>query len=155
MGSFPLIGRDRDYWKLQNGSDLVALWPLKSPDPFSRWFNHAAMPFFHDVIGSKFKVRLTRLNRGHVSDFILQRPVSKELGDGIYMYNDQNLRMIARLASTVVASILPLCSVIILYFIRSNGVRLIIIVVLSAFFSLALALMTNARKIEIFAATSA
>jgi len=63
--------------------------------------------------------------------------------------------MIARLLSTVIASILPLCSVVILYLVKANGLRLGIIVVLSACFSLALALMTNARKIEIFAATSA
>jgi hypothetical protein len=57
--------------------------------------------------------------------------------------------------TTVVASLLPLCSVIVLYVVQSNGLRLGIIVILSACFSLALALMTNARKIEVFAATSA
>jgi hypothetical protein len=57
--------------------------------------------------------------------------------------------------TTVVASLLPLCSVVVLYVVQSNGLRLGIIVVLSACFSLALALMTNARKIEVFAATSA
>jgi len=55
----------------------------------------------------------------------------------------------------MVASLLPLCSVIILYVVQANGLRLGIVVVLSAIFSLALSLMTNARKIEIFAATSA
>lgn len=63
--------------------------------------------------------------------------------------------MIAGVVSTVVASVLPLCSIVILYLIKSNGLRLAAIVVLTAFFSLALAVMTNARKIEVFAATSA
>lgn len=63
--------------------------------------------------------------------------------------------MISRLISTVIASVLPLCSVIGLYVVTSNGLRLGMIVLLSACFSLALALMTTARKIEIFVATSA
>jgi hypothetical protein len=65
------------------------------------------------------------------------------------------VKRIVRVVTTVVASILPLCSVIILYVVQSNASRLGIIVLLSALFSLALALMTDSRKIEIFAATSA
>jgi uncharacterized protein DUF6594 len=86
---------------------------------------------------------------------LIKRPVSEDLGSGLFEYDETTMQMIARVATTVVASVLPLCSVIILYVVQSNGLRLGIIVLLSAVFSLALALMTNSRKIEIFAATSA
>jgi hypothetical protein len=85
----------------------------------------------------------------------LKRPVSEHLGEGLYEYNDTTLRSLGRIAMTVIASILPLCSVVILYVVRSNGLRLGIIIILSALFSLSLALMKTARNIEIFAATSA
>jgi hypothetical protein len=65
------------------------------------------------------------------------------------------LHKVGRIATTMIASILPLGSIIILYVVENNAVRLGIIVVLTALFSLALALMTNSRTIEIFAATSA
>lgn len=57
MGSFPLIGLDRDYWNSENERDLVALWPCQLSDPFAKWFAHTVTPLFHNIIGSKFKVR--------------------------------------------------------------------------------------------------
>jgi hypothetical protein len=138
MGSFPLYGLDRTSWDKIHERDLVTLWPRKASDPFSQWFTHTVMPFFHHLVGVKFR-----------------RSVSKDLGDELYEYSDATLRMIARATSTVIASILPLLSVVGLYFVKATGLRLGIIVLLSACFSLALSLMTNARKIELFAATSA
>jgi hypothetical protein len=86
---------------------------------------------------------------------IFESPISETLGSGLYEYKETTMHKIARVTTTVVASILPLCSVVVLYLVQSNATRLGIIVVLSALFSLALSLMTNSRKIEIFAATSA
>jgi hypothetical protein len=60
-----------------------------------------------------------------------------------------------RVITTVVASLLPVCSVIVQFFVTSNLLRLVLIIVASGFFALALVLMTNARVIEVFAATSA
>jgi hypothetical protein len=65
------------------------------------------------------------------------------------------LKLVLGTLTTVVSSILPISSVVVLYFVRSNGLQLGMLVVFSAIFSFALALMTNARKVEIFAATSA
>jgi hypothetical protein len=134
MGSFPLYGLDRNSWDKAHERDLVALSDSTAEDPFSRWFADTVMPCFHHLIGRKFK---------------------KPISDGIYEYDETMLGSIANIASTVIASMLPLCSVIVLYLVRSNGLRLAIIAVLSACFSLALAVLTNARRIEIFAATSA
>jgi hypothetical protein len=73
----------------------------------------------------------------------------------MYCYEETLMTRILETLTIVVASLLPLCSVIMLYFAASGALRLALTVVASAFFSLALAIMTNARKIEVFAATSA
>ncbi|KAF2195699.1 hypothetical protein K469DRAFT_649806 [Zopfia rhizophila CBS 207.26] len=138
MGSFPLLGLDRAAWDAENEGDLVALNARQAPDLFTRWFADKVIPKYHDIVGEKIK-----------------RPVSEEFGTGIFKYEESTLATIARLATTVVASVLPLCSVVILYIVRDNVLRLGVILILSACFSLALTLMTNARKIEVFAATSA
>jgi hypothetical protein len=78
-----------------------------------------------------------------------------DVGSGIYHYKELALESILGILVTVVASLLPICSVVALYIIQSNGVRLGIIAIFSACFALALALMTNARRIEVFAATAA
>lgn len=75
---------------------------------------------------------------------------------GAYYYDDGVLGTGVRVFVTVVASLLPVCSVVALYFVPGGGgVKLCLVVAASALFSCALALMTNARMIEIFAATSA
>lgn len=57
--------------------------------------------------------------------------------------------------TTVVASLLPLLSILILFLVSSDTIKLGVIVASSAVFSLALALMTQARRVEVFAATAA
>jgi hypothetical protein len=138
MGSFPLYGLDRTSWDKENERDLVTLRSRKTVDPFSHWFANKVIPAFHHLIGTKFKT-----------------PMEVDFGAGLYEYNDSILRTIARFVATTVATILPLLSVVVLYVIKANVLRLGVIIILSAFFSLALAVMTNARKIELFAATSA
>jgi len=79
----------------------------------------------------------------------------KEVATGIYHYKESRLELVLSTITTVIASVLPILSVVALYFISSRGKQLGMVVVFSALFSFALCLMTSARKIEIFAATSA
>ncbi|KAK9769780.1 putative DUF6594 domain-containing protein [Seiridium cardinale] len=140
MGNFPLIGPDRSSWCLRYEKDLVAIKARPLPDIFSRWLNFDMLPRWHQLFGGKLK-KPTDVEAG--------------VGLGIYEYDDTVLAATARIFTTVVASMLPLCSIIVQYFVRGDILRLGLIVVASALFALALALMTNARMIEIFAATSA
>jgi len=84
-----------------------------------------------------------------------QQPDSSELGDGIFTYEESLLVTIVDLLTTAIASILPVLSIVVLFFIHSDLLKMGMITIFSACFSVALALMTSARKIEIFAATSA
>ncbi|KAE8448984.1 hypothetical protein EG329_008572 [Mollisiaceae sp. DMI_Dod_QoI] len=138
MGSFPLLGMDRDAWDVKNDSDLIAIKPRAAPDMFSKWFTEYLVPRYHHVLGQKFK-----------------KSLPEHVGAGIYHYKESTLESVLSILATVVASLLPICSVVALYIIQSNGVRLGMIAIFSACFSFALSIMTSARRIEVFAATAA
>lgn len=78
-----------------------------------------------------------------------------DLGDELYTYKESQIKVIIDIVTTVVAAVFPLLSIVVLYIVQSFSVRLGIVIVFSTFFALMLALMTNARRIEVFAATSA
>jgi hypothetical protein len=84
-----------------------------------------------------------------------QKPDAGELGDGIFTYKESLLVTAIGVFTTLIAAILPVLSTVILFFLDSNSLKVGMIVVFSTFFALALVLMTSARKIEVFAATSA
>lgn len=84
-----------------------------------------------------------------------QDPESPELGEGIYNYREPTLIKILDMLVTVVASLLPLLSTIVLYILPSDELRLGVVVIFSAIFALALTVMTSGRRIEVFAATAA
>jgi hypothetical protein len=75
--------------------------------------------------------------------------------DAFSTYNDARLVAVIEVISTVAASQLPISSILILYFATSLPARLGIILGYTALCSLALAIFTKARKVEMFAATSA
>ncbi|PVH77721.1 hypothetical protein DL98DRAFT_636938 [Cadophora sp. DSE1049] len=136
MGAFPLLGLDRDAWDIKTESDLIAIKPRATPDLFSKWFTESFVPRYHQVFGERFRL-------------------PGNIGSGIYHYRESSLESGLGILATVIASLLPICSVVALYLIQSNGLRLGMIAIFSACFSLALALMTSARRIEVFAATAA
>ncbi|KAH7386404.1 hypothetical protein BKA64DRAFT_142913 [Cadophora sp. MPI-SDFR-AT-0126] len=138
MGAFPLLGLDRDAWDSKTESDLIAIKPRAAPDIFSKWFSESFIPRYHQVFGERFRKELPG-----------------DIGSGIYHYRESSLESGLSILATVVASLLPISSVVALYLIQPNGLRLGMIAIFSACFSLALAIMTSARRIEVFAATAA
>ncbi len=56
MGSFPLLGLDRNTWDVENENDLVAIKARAAPDIFSNWFTETLVPAYHHTLGEKFKV---------------------------------------------------------------------------------------------------
>lgn len=74
---------------------------------------------------------------------------------GLVNYEDLKIVDTARLMSTVLASVLPTLSIVILYFIRSLIGRLGALVGFSTLFAISVAVFTNARRVEVFSATAA
>ncbi|KAH8885606.1 hypothetical protein GQ53DRAFT_828647 [Thozetella sp. PMI_491] len=136
MGCFPIRGLDLNAW--DDEEDLAAVKPRVAGDPISKWFMNTVFPMYHRLVGEKLK-----------------DPESPELGDGIFTYEESRLAAVVHVFITVVASLLPLASMVVLFVVESYTQRLGIMVGFSACFAVALALMTNARRVEIFAATAA
>lgn len=89
-------------------------------------------------------------NRNPSQSYIPEEPESE-----ISQYSEERLTGFVHVLGTVLASLLPISSIVVLYFVSNLLVRLGIVAAFTALFSLALALITQARRIEIFAGTSA
>jgi hypothetical protein len=70
-------------------------------------------------------------------------------------YDDRRLLHIATLVGTILASLLPILSIIVLYFIEDFGVRLGLVTVFTLAFTVALRLVTKVNVGGLFTATSA
>ncbi|KAI0376221.1 hypothetical protein F5Y04DRAFT_286144 [Hypomontagnella monticulosa] len=95
----------------------------------------------------------------------LWRPLKKPLSDlesqgqdsrtTLHRYSDANLRAIVHVISSVMSTIVPVVSIVVLYIIQSIPLKLGLICIFSMVFSLAMSLITSARRVEIFAAAAA
>lgn len=72
-----------------------------------------------------------------------------------FEYSDKHIIRTIDILGSIVASMTPLLSVVILYFVKSLGTRLAVLCIFTLLFSICLALVTKARRIEIFACTAA
>ncbi|KAL8808573.1 MAG: hypothetical protein Q9200_004236 [Gallowayella weberi] len=82
-------------------------------------------------------------------------PPSSAEWDGVWDYHIDKLEKIANAISTLLAALLPSISILILYFVTQPASRLITISLFSVFFSLILTTVSAAKRVEVFAATTA
>jgi hypothetical protein len=138
MGDFPLRGPDQDAWSPDKTYDLLAIQRRESSDPFSRWLADSLVPFFHNCFAKRFK-----------------QPLPEDPESEICQYSEGHLATVVNIFGTVLSSILPITSIVVLYFVTDTSVRLGLSVAFTAMFSCCLALVSRARRVEIFAASSA
>ncbi|KAI9868138.1 MAG: hypothetical protein M1813_006883 [Trichoglossum hirsutum] len=133
MGYLQLIGQDCDTWENSNITpDLIALRTRHNEDVFSCWVTDKVIIWFHHLIGSCYK--------------------TKE--DGVTYYSDTHILHLTSFITTIIASILPISSILILYHVTATLARLGIICGFAVIFSLSLRLFTSGAKGEIFTATA-
>ncbi|KIM96142.1 hypothetical protein OIDMADRAFT_183557 [Oidiodendron maius Zn] len=137
MGNFPILGPDHDSWSTPHADDLLAIRRRESSDPLSRWVINLFIPWFHNIIGKRFK-----------------KPIPEDPPSEITHYAEAPLHSSINIFVTVLASLIPISSIIILYFVSNILDRLAITVGFTGLFAFCLALTTRARRAEIFAATS-
>ena len=140
MGPLALSGRDALTWGSKSEPhtrcpDLVTLRPRYHEDMFSTWVTDT-------VIGWIFKHRLHRFRKpspvhGHVA------------------FQDGPLLRITSLVANLLASLLAICTIVVLYLVKRMAVKLALIVVFHLVLSLCLATFTNAKRAEIFAISAA
>ena len=74
---------------------------------------------------------------------------------GFTVFSDNRVRRTTRVVAVVLASILPVLSIVILYYVHSTNIRIGLIVVFSTLFSAVVALVSDARNVEVMAGTAA
>ena len=132
-----LLGKDSTIWEDASLTrDLMTLKSNGSDDGFVDWIAARLVKPFHELVGKRI------------------RKPSKDF-DGMTEYKEETITQVASLVATVISSVFPIVGVIILYFVKDLLARIGIIAGLTALFSLCLALVTDARRGEIFAATAA
>lgn len=70
-------------------------------------------------------------------------------------YKDSRVLRIANILSTLISSALPITSIVALNYISRMIIRLVVVALFTMAFSLILSLVTNSRRVEVFAATAA
>ena len=140
MGPLALIGDDAGTWgSVQNpkgySPDLVALRPRQNGDTFSKWVaENAVVNLFRCGCA-----RLKKVSRVH----------------GVVGLEDSTVFRLTSWVTSIVASLIPIASIIVLYSVSSMKARLGIIAAFNLLISTCLSTFTNAKRSEVFAVTAA
>ncbi|KAL8677660.1 MAG: hypothetical protein Q9224_007171 [Gallowayella concinna] len=135
-GRLFLKGIEDTTWK--SNDDFLSLDPNQAGKDSLTWLiNEKVVPWYHRHWGYRTK------------------PLSTAKWDGVQDYHKDKLEKIANAISTLLAALLPSISILILYFVSKPASRLITISLFSVFFSLILTTVSAAKRVEVFAATTA
>ena len=127
---------ESDAWNEDMTNDLVALSARKSEgDVSTSWITEKVMPKYHRRIGYRLK--------------------RSDEHTGLSEIQDTKFNTAANTISIVLSSLLPPASIFALYYVHRTPVRLGLITVFSALLAGCLAILTNAKRVEIFAITVA
>lgn len=140
MGPLALTGEDAAIWGStlnpeEHSSDLIALLHRHNEDIFSKWFTEKAIIQF-------FKLGLHRWGKPRAIH-------------GLPSFHESTLLGITYLITSVVASLLPIASISILYYVRSMEARLAIIATFNLVVALSLTAFTTAKRSDVFAVVAA
>ncbi|KAK0509175.1 hypothetical protein JMJ35_008546 [Cladonia borealis] len=140
-----LRGYGWDAWEVQNRRDrntevdfLVLSSKHRQRDRFERWTGDKLLSIFHRLLGKRFK-----------NTFVMDEEL------GVTEYRDAGISTAADIICTLLAPLLTTIPMFVLYFVKDIEKRLGIIMGFTMIFSISLAMFSSARRIEVFAATSA
>jgi hypothetical protein len=143
LAGMPLEGDDASIWaspgRIADGDgvskyvpDLIAInGPSDDIDRATTWLAEKVVPNWHNKVKSRFH--------------------KKE----IVKYRQSALYDTTAILATMLSSLLPVLSIVVLYLVHSMPARLGIIAGFTAGFSIALSLITSAERVDNFAATAA
>ena len=140
LGNNELAGADATIWgtvfdrKCQK-PDLVALCPRAKKDAFSAWAADSA---------------ILNLSRCGCARFMKPSQVH-----GVVGYQDSTIYRVTYWITSIVASLIPIASILVLYCVQSMSARLGIIASFNVLVSVCLMALTNAKRAEVFAITAA
>ncbi|KAL9042553.1 MAG: hypothetical protein Q9214_003742 [Letrouitia sp. 1 TL-2023] len=153
-GDFFLRGREADTW--HSSSDFIKLCGQQSDiDALTRAIYNKIIPWYHHVWGHRMRV----CEHLYASDLAkltkAEKPSKTREWDGVWVYDRAMLTAIANGISTLLASLLPASSILILYLLPKPATRLAVSMLFITLFSFILTTVSTARRIDVFAATAA
>ncbi|KAK5053171.1 hypothetical protein LTR84_002145 [Exophiala bonariae] len=139
MGDQFLNDVERTTWDSSNAPDLISLsGAVQGKDHVSKFIYGVLLDFHHRIWG----------NTG-VSSHELH------LDKGIRKYRNTRLLWLSNTINAALSSLRPTVMILVLYFVKRMLVRIGLVIVFTAIFSLALSTFIKATKIENFSATAA
>ncbi|KAL5337872.1 hypothetical protein BJX70DRAFT_399145 [Aspergillus crustosus] len=136
--AFCSMAVERNQWfgaKGENTEDLIALrGRYDNVDSLTRWAFRVAIPVWHRYMGN-----------GKGGD----------LETGTVYYDDEKIIRATRVTSTITSSVIPASSMLVLYLVNDMIWRLVIIILYNIGFSIIIGLLAKARRVEVFAASTA
>ncbi|KAH0843904.1 hypothetical protein AYO21_08294 [Fonsecaea monophora] len=138
MGNRPIISSDRHVWDVEKEHDLVVLEPAGFADALSDWISGHCVPLYHRTIGKHHKAT-----------------VDWDPASEMSWYSSSGIQAAVDVVATIISCLFPVGATVVLYFVQSMGARLGALAAFTAVFAFCLALLTNAKRVEIFAATTA
>ncbi|KAI8402674.1 hypothetical protein FOFC_17990 [Fusarium oxysporum] len=125
-------------WKPKDPSQYVSLHKTaEDSDPFTNFVKEVLTFIFHRLCGE-------RLNAARVVD----------VESGLASYSDSSLVRASNLFTVIVSSALPVLTIFALNSLETTAQRIGLTVVFTVLFVVILELFTNAKRVEIFAATA-
>jgi hypothetical protein len=106
-------------------------------DLFTRWISGLILGLLHRLWGEK-----------HGSG----RVIDEE--SGLMLYDDSKINVVSTFFATVISSILPVVTVLVLYVVKNTVRRICITLGFTATFAGVLALCSSTRRVDIFVATA-
>ncbi|KUI62585.1 hypothetical protein VP1G_09710 [Cytospora mali] len=145
-----LLGVEPEVYREEFLDDLVLLESAdEENDPLERFGVRSVLRLFRALGGCKMKL-------------IQQEDIESGLGgnlaviDGrVYQYPKRTYSAANRIIGAISSAIVPMASIVTLFAINNQNVRVGLVCVFALVFCLLLSLLTKARRIEIFAATAA
>lgn len=160
MGNDFLSDIERSTWEDTNDPDFLTLFPRTTlKDPFTSFLNGALLDVYHRIWGHKRKVRSKLFE--HMRGVVESCTKAKQQGSspfpnpGYRQYDEARMTTISNSLAAILSSLLPTLAILVFYFIKSMLIRILLTIIFTAMFSLALSVFTEARKVEIFSATAA
>jgi hypothetical protein len=132
-----LLGEDNEIWHNEKyGKDLSVLYAAPEEDVLLKGLSTTLLSLYHRVCGHRFK-----------------KPVDEEAG--LYEYSNSRIFRISSILATAISPLLLVLAIVVLWVVTNMAARLGIVAGFTAAFAIILRLVTEAKKTEIFMATSA
>jgi hypothetical protein len=140
---------DAEYLAEESREDLISLGPDRNNEALSQFLEDHLYTYFQTEVSSHVSMPQSSVYPLLKADKLRSLPESS-LG----FFSESQIRLTIRVLAVVFSSLLPILSIVVLYFIKSNNIRLGVIVLFTVLCSTSLAFISHASNSEIIVATA-